>query len=164
MSYQQEDWVDFLALVEFAYNNSIHASTKACPFFENSGFHPCFDISIPANSINPSEETRAHTLHDVHHDTFLELYIVGDQYKDQANQRRLVAPTFVVGDMVWLLHLHIATTRPCSKVDYKKLGPFCIIKKINEVSFCLRTAPAARDLLPPTCPSSSASTLSRWSR
>ena len=35
VSYQQEDWVDFLAMAEFAYNNSIHASTKVSPFFAN---------------------------------------------------------------------------------------------------------------------------------
>ena len=54
VSYQQEDWVDFLAMAEFAYNNSIHASTRVSPFFANYGFHPRFNISIPAISVNPS--------------------------------------------------------------------------------------------------------------
>ena len=57
MSYQQEDWVDFLAMAEFSYNNSIHASTKVSPFIANYGFHPRFSISIPATSVNPSVET-----------------------------------------------------------------------------------------------------------
>ena len=39
--------------------------------------------------------------------------------------------------MVWLLRRHIATTRPCTKLDYKKLGPFHTIEKINEVAFRL---------------------------
>ena len=143
MSDKQEDWVDFLALAEFAYNNSIHASTKVSPFFANYGFHPRFNISIPANSVNPSAETRARTLHDVHHDISLELCIVGDQYKDQANRHRLAAPTFAVGDMVWLLRRHIATTRPCAKLDYKNLGPY---HRENQRSFFpISTAPDIQD-------------------
>ena len=51
VNYQQDDWVDFLAMVEFSYNNSIHASTKVSPFFANYGFHPCFNISIPSISV-----------------------------------------------------------------------------------------------------------------
>ena len=50
---------------------------------------------------------------------------------------RLTMPMFVVGDMVWLLCRHIATTHPCIKLDYKKLGPFRIIERINQVAFRL---------------------------
>ena len=32
LSYQQDDWADILDFAEFAYNNSIHASTKVTPF------------------------------------------------------------------------------------------------------------------------------------
>ena len=144
MSYQQEDWVDFLAMAEFAYNNSIHASTKVSPFFANYGFHPRFSISIPATSVNPSAETRARALHDVHRDLSLELRVVGDHYKDQADRHRLAAPTFAIGDMVWLLRRHIATTRPCAKLDYKRLGPFRIIERINPVAFRLALPPTFR--------------------
>ena len=69
------------------------------------------------------------------------LRIVGDQYKDQANRHHLAAPTFAAEDMVWLLRRHIATTHPCAKLDYKKLGPFCIIERINQVTFWLALPP-----------------------
>ena len=42
-----------------------------------------------------------------------------------------------MGDMVWLLRWHIPTTRPCKKLDYKKLGPFRIVDKVNPVAFRL---------------------------
>jgi hypothetical protein len=144
VSYQQEDWVDFLAMAEFSYNNSVHASTKVSPFFANYGFHPRFSISIPATSVNPSAETRARALHDVHRDLSLELRAAGDHYKDQADRHRLAAPTFAIGDMVWLLRRHIATTRPCAKLDYKRLGPFRIIEQINPVAFRLALPPTFR--------------------
>jgi hypothetical protein len=144
VSYQQDDWVDLLAMAEFAYNNSIHASTKVSPFFANYGFHPRFSISVPERSINPSAEARAHTLQVVHRDLSLELRAAGKQYKAHADRHRLVAPTFKVGDMVWLLRRHIATTRPCAKLDYKKLGPFRILERVNPVAFRLALPPTFR--------------------
>src|SRR5260221_3465782 len=38
-SYQQDDWVDFLGIVEFQYNNTFHDSTHTSPFFANYSFH-----------------------------------------------------------------------------------------------------------------------------
>jgi hypothetical protein len=40
---------------------------------------------------------------------------------------------FVVGNFVWLLCHNIVTTHPCSKLNYKKLGPFQVIKKIGSI-------------------------------
>ena len=50
-------------------------------------------------------------------------------------------PTFAVGDMVWLLRRHIATTCPCVKLDYKNLGPFRIRKHVNPAAFRLVIPP-----------------------
>ena len=33
INYQQDDWVDFLHMAEFAYNNSIHSSTEIHTIF-----------------------------------------------------------------------------------------------------------------------------------
>jgi hypothetical protein len=78
------------------------------------------------------------SLQQVNHDLSLELRISSDRYKDQANHHRSTTPAFAVGEMVWLLRCHIATTRPCSKLDYKKLGPLRIIDHINKVVFRLK--------------------------
>jgi transposase InsO family protein len=43
VSYQQDDWVDYLPLAEFAFNNLKNSSTKSSPFFANLGFHPSFE-------------------------------------------------------------------------------------------------------------------------
>ena len=145
MSYQQEDLADFLAMAKFAYNNSIHASNKVSPFFANYGFHPRFSISIPSNLVNPSVETRACNLHDVNHDISFELPIVGDQYKAQANQHFLVVPTFAVGDLVWLLRRHIATTRPCTKFGLQKARPLLYHRENQRSSFPISIAPDIQD-------------------
>ena len=45
-SYQQDDWVDYLPLAEFAFNNVENSSTKQTPFFANYAFHPAFEPQI----------------------------------------------------------------------------------------------------------------------
>ena len=144
VSNQQKDWVDFLAMTEFEYNNSIHGSTKVSPFFANYGFHPRFSISIPANSINLLAKMGARTLQDIHRDLSLQLRVASKQYKDHVDRHRLAAPRIAINDMVWLLLRHIATTRLYAKLKYKKLGPFHIIERINPVSFRLVLPPTFR--------------------
>ena len=39
-TYHQHDWVDLLPFAEFAYNNSVNASTKMTPFYAVYGQHP----------------------------------------------------------------------------------------------------------------------------
>ena len=51
---------------------------------------------------------------------------------------------FNIGDRVWLLRRHIKTTGPCQKLDYRRLGSFRIIGKINNVAFRLDLPPQLR--------------------
>ena len=40
ISHRQHDWPEWVAIMEFSYNNKIHASIKVSPFFANYGFNP----------------------------------------------------------------------------------------------------------------------------
>ena len=40
VSHRQDDWANWLPLVEFAYNNKIHAATHRTPFELDVGQHP----------------------------------------------------------------------------------------------------------------------------
>ena len=99
------------------------------------------NISIPGISVNPSVEIWAQTLQDGHRDLFLKLYAADKQYKAHTDRHCLVMLTFAVGDMVWLLRRHIATTHPYTKLDYKKLCPFYILERINPIAFRLALPP-----------------------
>ena len=54
-----------------------------------------------------------------------------------ANRRRRPAPDFIPGQKVWLLRRHISTTRPSSKLDVRRLGPFPIIEQVGTSAFRL---------------------------
>ena len=40
MNYQQDNWIDWLAIIEFQYNDKKHAATGRTPFELNFGRHP----------------------------------------------------------------------------------------------------------------------------
>ena len=53
-------------------------------------------------------------------------------------------PAFKEGDKVYLLWKHIKTKRPSTKLDFKKLGPFKILKKVSLVNYRLQLPKESR--------------------
>ena len=40
INYEQNDWVTFLPMAQFAFNNTVHTTTGETPFYVNYGYHP----------------------------------------------------------------------------------------------------------------------------
>ena len=57
--------------------------------------------------------------------------------KENYDKHRKPDPNLKSGDMVWFLPRNVKTTRPSKKLDYKKIGPFKIIKKVGTSSYKL---------------------------
>jgi hypothetical protein len=49
-----------------------------------------------------------------------------------------------IGDKVWIFRCNFNTNRPCDKLDFCHLGPFSVIKQINDVVFCLELPPSMK--------------------
>jgi len=147
-SYQQDDWVDYLALAEFSFNNSLNSSTQQTPFFANLGFHPTFNIKITERTTNPSATDLADRLQIIHSELRAELAQSNDYMVKYYNQHHLPSPTFKVNDYVWLLCRNIKTTRPSDKLDYQQIGPFQILNQRGKTSFLLKL-PASLSRLHP---------------
>jgi transposase InsO family protein len=81
VNYQQDDWLDLLFQVEFAYNNTTHASTGIGPFFANYGFHPRFSLEILGDFVNPSAEERATRLGQVQQNLMAKLKLTQEWRK-----------------------------------------------------------------------------------
>jgi len=45
-NYHQDNWSELLPLAEFAYNNTLSATTGITPFFSNKGYHPNLTIHL----------------------------------------------------------------------------------------------------------------------
>jgi hypothetical protein len=142
VNYQQDNWVKFLYLAEFAYNNSIHSSTRYTPFFANTGYHPRWTLlEHPEDSKSPTVESRVIQIREIQTELSHNLRDAQAAHKKAADRFRLDSspndPKFKVGDSVWLLRRNVKTTRPCEKLDYQRLGPFVIVDQVNDVAFRL---------------------------
>lgn len=137
-NYQQNNWYELLPLCEFAYNNTINSSTGYTPFFSNLGYNPVFDPSLPTSSVVPSAEDQVAKLSVIMENLKANLKEAQASYSRFANVKRLKPPRLDVGDLVYLKSKDYCTARPSKKLDYKNLGPFKILERINEVAYRLR--------------------------
>ncbi|GLB39530.1 putative coprinopsis cinerea okayama7 130 [Lyophyllum shimeji] len=136
-SYQQDDWVDYLALAEFSFNNSKNSSTQQTPFYANLGYHPDFEVRITDRTTNPAATELADRLRLIHEELRAELKHSNKYMSKYYDRNHLPAPQFEPGDQVWLLRRNIKTTRPTSKLDYRRLGPFPVLARHNSSSYLL---------------------------
>jgi hypothetical protein len=137
-SYQQDDWVDYLPLAEFAFNNLENSSTHQTPFFANYAYHPTFEPQITERSTVPAATDLAARLDMIHEELRAELQSAQDTQAKYYNRKASVAPEFKPDQLVWLLRRNIKTTRPSLKLDHRRLGPYPIVRKIGSSAYLLR--------------------------
>jgi hypothetical protein len=137
-NFEQTNWLVNLPMAEFCYNSHYHTSIDMSPFKATYGFDPPVDWSTEI--VPESPPTLQKYLADLS-DSILSLrrglekaQLSAKRFAD--NKRRHIE--FEEGEMVFLDRRFIKTRRPSIKLDWKKLGPFKIVKKINPVSYCLQ--------------------------
>ena len=143
-NYEQDNWVELLPLAQFAYNNAVHASTRVSPFYANYGYHPTLQFKSPAKS--QGTEIRA----EQHADAFVEtLRQTHERLREhileaqrwQTKYAKGKAIEFAIGERVWLSTRHIKTQRESKKLDYKRIGPYRVIERINANAYRLQLPP-----------------------
>lgn len=107
------------------------------PYYANYGFHLRFSTET-VQTISPVAEDHVEYIKLLHKSLQNEILHAQTAQKAFADTKRLPAPPFKEGDRVWLLRKHIKTTRPSSKLDYKRLGPFEILRMIGKVAVELK--------------------------
>ena len=143
--FQQSDWASLLPMAEFAYNNSKHSATTLSPFFANYGYHPRMSLLPPSlDSSVPAADSYVDRLRETHVTLQRELLKARKAMELSANRRRRPAPDLIPGQHVWLLRRHIATTRPSSKLDVRRLGPFSVIGPVGNSAFRLHLPPSMK--------------------
>ena len=137
-NYQQDNWVELLPLAEFAYDTTVHASTRMTPFWANFHYHPVMQFKAPKQPSSLNSEIQADTfaagLEETHQTLRKNLQ------KAEASQTKYAGGNEVVlevGDKVWLSTRHLRTTRPSKKLDYKRTGPYTVSKVENKNAYKL---------------------------
>jgi hypothetical protein len=106
VNYLQDHWAEWLPLAEFTVNNQASETTGSSRFFADKGFDPCcqFDLSLAAtNDINDQRAlTTSKALVEIHNHLHAEINRANLCHQDNANNRRLPAPNYQNGDLIWL--------------------------------------------------------------
>ena len=148
VSYQQDDWVDYLPLAEFAFNNNINLSTNMSPFFANFGFHPSFEPRLTDTINVPAAADLATRLERLHGELRAELKSAQERQARYYNQHVSESPRYWPDQLVWLLRHNIKTTCPSDKLDHRRLGPYPIERAVSDVAYKLRLPPSLSRLHP----------------
>ncbi|CAJ0945808.1 unnamed protein product [Ranitomeya imitator] len=137
VSADQDDWVSFLPLAEFALNNRASSATLVSPFFCNSGFHPRFSSGQVESSDCPGVDSVVDRLQRIWTQVVDNLTLSQEKAQLFANRRRCVGPRLRVGDLVWLSSRHIPMKVSSPKFKPHFIGPYRISEILNPVSFRL---------------------------
>jgi transposase InsO family protein len=145
VNYQQDNWSELLHFAEMAMNNAVSGSTKLSPFELNFGFSPRFDflVDIRTNDQVPAAQDYLNRLDDLWKMARGNLEDATIRMKKYADLNRKVH-NFQVGDWVLLDTSHLNRKRPSRKLDYKRVGPFMILEKVNENAFRLKLPVGSR--------------------
>ncbi|KAL0152234.1 hypothetical protein M9458_051957, partial [Cirrhinus mrigala] len=127
-AYCQEDqhsWSRFLLWAEYAQNSLRQDSTRLIPFQCVLGYQPPLfpwteePSNVPAlTTISNERSAGTNTLHS--------------------------APPYQPGDSVWLSTHDLRLRLPCLKMSPRYIGPFKILRQINDVTFQLQLPPRYR--------------------
>ncbi|CAJ0968825.1 unnamed protein product, partial [Ranitomeya imitator] len=142
VSADQDDWVSFLPLAEFALNNRASSVTLVSPFFCNSGFHPRFSSGQVESSDCPGVDTVVDRLQQIWTHVVDNLTLSQEKAQRFANRHRCVGPRLRVGDLVWLSSRYVPMKVSSPKFKPRFIGPYRISEVLNPVSFRL-TLPAS---------------------
>ena len=134
-------WEDCLPHIEFAYNRSMHSTTKMCPFQIVYGFLPRAPIDLmplpSSEKLNFDATTRAELMLKLHETTKENIERMNAKYKHAGDKGRKELK-FEPGDLVWL---HLRKDRfpelRKSKLLPRADGPFKVLEKINDNAYKL---------------------------
>jgi hypothetical protein len=134
-------WEDFLPHVEFAYNRSLHSTTKMCPFQSVYGLLPRAPIDLvplpSSEKLNFDATRRVELMLKLHETTKENIELMNARYKFASDKGRKEL-NFEPGDLVWL---HLRKERfpelRKSKLLPRADGPFKVLEKINDNAYRL---------------------------
>lgn len=144
VSWKQDDWVELLPMAQWAYNSSDIESIKMSPFKANFGMDPKDNLGQIGISKVPAVEELAVEMKQLHEALQQEWIFLQNRMAYYANKKRLSAPILKRGDKVYLVRKNVTTNRQSDKLDWKKIGPYKIKKKLSDTNYKLELPKGTR--------------------
>ena len=136
INHLQDNWVHWLLLAKFLYNNSQHASTQCSPFFALIGQHPRVKETVGKISMDKGPDVpAAHKRAKVITMTRRKLEAAYQESAlDMAKyyNKKVRPMTYTIGNKVWLLEKNLTTIQPCMNLDCKFHRPFWVLSFIGK--------------------------------
>ena len=131
VNYQQDDWVQYLPLAEFAHNNWKNATTGESPFYLLMGSHLRADWEVTDSAI-PQVTTQMEQITEARRRAQEAMTKAQNLWIKHANTVK-----YQVGDQVWLDGRNLQVDRPTAKLAARCHGPFKIEKVLSPLSYQL---------------------------
>ena len=136
-NHPQNDWVEWLALVEFTHNQNTTTSGYS-PFMLNFGQQP----NIRGEHCKTVHNESAKEFVEMMQGTFrLAKESLEHAVKDMKrfyDRKSCTSTEYQPGDLVLLEGTNIHSDRPSKKLDKKRYGPFKVIEKVGNTAYRLK--------------------------
>jgi hypothetical protein len=141
-NYQQDDWFEWLSMIEFAFNVVIFVSTELFVFMTNYEFESrmFFDSSLKDRQRSIKERILIRKNSNIINKMkniwdFIKKKLANAQnmQKRHANQKRTFSFEYEFEDMIWLFIKNIKIERSFKKLDHKWIESYKIKKVLKDV-------------------------------
>ena len=135
INHRQNNWAEWLATAEFAFNNKIHTATKMSPFQVNYGREPRMGFDIRKKGKNEKAEEFVKEMKERHEEAKVVLVKSQEEIKRQANRNRKEVEEYRVGDKVLISTKDFSKElmkRATKKLTEKFIGPYVVRKIVSE--------------------------------
>uniref|UniRef100_A0A8C5R326 Gypsy retrotransposon integrase-like protein 1 n=1 Tax=Leptobrachium leishanense TaxID=445787 RepID=A0A8C5R326_9ANUR len=134
---QQDNWSELLPWAEYARNNAVNETTGHSPFSAIYGFSPpVLPLQFAEQAILALDEHLTQ-LQDIWRQIRENMERNVAVQKRMADRHRLQAPSYNVGDRVWLSTRNVKLRVPAMKMAPRFISPYKIIRRVNPVAYAL---------------------------
>ena len=135
VNHGQNNWSEWLATVEFTFNNKVYTAIKSSLFQVNYGREPRMGFDIRKKGKNEKVEEFARKMKERYKEARVALAKSQEEMKRQVNRNRKEAEEYRIGNKVlistkvFLMELMKRTTK---KLTEKFIGPYVVKKIVSE--------------------------------
>jgi len=139
IEHRQKDWLEWLAMAEFAINNKVHMATKISPFMANYGKEVRMGGDIRKKGKVKSATEFVERMKKVHEEAEAVLRKMQEEMKRYADKGRKETEEWRKGDRVLLSTKDLVfKERPSKKLTERYVGPYAIEEVVSSNAVKLR--------------------------